>query len=406
MERIKEINKINEINIKIKHGEQVQEVTQKTGVEEEGKDKNNYFEFQSINKEEYLELILQAKNKSGDIIYIGSKAYSLEGINILKKYLVLIDIPEAFKEGKESNKMGEIIFAEIMMNFSLIPSYELQTRKEEPNLKKINIDIKQDEEYEKTNQDIFAGKIGNYKFVKSPNKESLTKKNKLENDFNNRNTFGSSKPYDCIVEFNNVRYDSITSKGFKLEFNNILEVKSKRKILPSNKEEKIQMNEEQNEQLKKNQSKELKKNEKIENEFLVEQKENMEVRMDEQKYTDLLYSESQKINIKEYKNLEVNNINFEYIQKHDINIESMEYYSENNAKHEYKNKMLVEENILSLEYLPEKANKVIGNNNIYSLAPYNIKIQDPFILNIPFNDKINLKFIIKININFNIINKF
>jgi hypothetical protein len=81
MEGIKEIN---EIIIKIRCGEQMQEITQKTGVEREEKDENNYFEFQSINKEEYLEFILQAKNKSGDIIFIGNKAYSLEGINILK----------------------------------------------------------------------------------------------------------------------------------------------------------------------------------------------------------------------------------------------------------------------------------------------------------------------------------
>ena len=236
----------------------MQEVTQKTGVEE--KDENNYFEFQSINMEENLEFILQVKNKSGDIFYIGSKSYSLEGINILKKYSVLIDIPEAFNEGKESNKMGEIIFAEIMMNFSLIPSYnkyyEFQERKEEPILKKISTDLKMDEEYTKTNQDIFGGKIENCKFA---NIESLTKNNKLENDFNNRKAFGISIPFDYIVEFNNSRYDNNTYKGLELKFNNILEIKSKRKTLTSN-------NEEQNEQLKKNQPEDHKKNEKQENE--------------------------------------------------------------------------------------------------------------------------------------------
>ena len=422
MEGIKEIN---EIIIKIKCGEQVQEVIQKTGFLKEEKEENNCFEFQSIKKEEYLEFILQVKNKSGDIINIGSKAYSLEGITILKKYSVLIDIPEAFKEGKESNKMGEIIFAEIMMNFSLTPSYykyyELQTRKEEPELKKINIDVKQDEEYAKTNQDIFGGKIENINFRKTQNKESLTKMNKLEND---RNIIEFSMPFDFKVEFNNVRYDNNISKGFELKFNNILEVKSSSKILPSNKVEKNQLNEEQNEQLKKSQPKEPKNNKKQElekinervNEIenisqkkneLVEQKENIEVRMDEQQYNDLINSESQKINIKEPRNLDVNNINSECIQKPDINTGSMENYSNNDEinENENKNKVLVEENILSLEYLPEKDNKVIAYNNAYSLSPYTIEIQDPFILNMEFNDKINIKFIIKINININIINK-
>ena len=399
---IEGIKEINELIIKIKCGEQVQEVTQKTGVEE--KDENNYFEFQSINMEENLEFILQVKNKSGDIFYIGSKSYSLEGIIILKKYSVLIDIPEAFKEGKESNKMGEIIFAEIMMNFSLIPSYnkyyEFQERKEEPILKKISTDLKMDEEYTKTNQDIFGGKIENCKFA---NIESLTKNNKLENDFNNRKAFGISIPFDYIVEFNNSRYDNNTYKGLELKFNNILEIKSKRKTLTSN-------NEEQNEQLKKNQPEDHKKNEKQENEDtsqnengLVEEKENIEVRMNEQQYNNLFFSGRQKMNIKEYKNLDVNNFNFEYTQKPDINAWSMENYSKNDVINESKNKVLVEENILSLEYLPEKFNEVIANYNTYSLTPY--IIEDPFILNMKFNGEINIQFIIKINININIINK-
>ena len=133
----------------------------------------------------------------------------------------------------------------------------------------------------------------------------------------------------------------------------------------------------------------------------------MEVRMDEQQYNDLINSESQKINIKEPKNLDVNNINSECIQKPDINTGSMENYSNNDEinENENKNKVLVEENILSLEYLPEKDNKVIAYNNANSFSPYTIEIQDPFILNMEFNDKINIKFIIKINININIINK-
>jgi hypothetical protein len=367
LEGIKEINKINEIIIKIKHGEQVQEATQKTGVEEEGKDENNYFEFQSINMEEYLEFILQAKNKSGDIINIGSRAYSLEGIIIRRQYLVLLDIPGAFKEGEESNNKGEIIFAEIKMNFSLFPSYdkyyELQTRKEETALKIINIKVKQDEEYAKNNQDILGRKMENCKFVKTLNKEELNKKNSLKNDFDHRRIFGFSKTYDYFVEFNNVRYDKMISKGFELEFNNILKVKSNIIIAPSNQEKKIQLNEEQKETAKKNeQNEQSKENEKLELELekvsekveenedpskieneLIEQKENMEVRMDEEKYNDLHNSGSQKINIKEHKNLDVKNLNSEYMQKPDINTESMENYSNNEVINESNNKVFVDE---------------------------------------------------------------
>ena len=125
--------------------------------------------------------------------------------------------------------------------------------------------------------------------------------------------------------------------------------------------------------------------------------------MNEQQYNNLIYSGSQKMNIKEYKNLDVNNFNFEYTQKPDINVWSMENYSKNDEINESKNKVLVEENILSLEYLPEKDKEVIANYNAYSLTPY--IIEDPFILNMKFNDKINIQFIIKIYININIINK-
>ena len=182
MEGIKEINEINEIIIKIKNGEQVQEITQKTGGEDE-KYGNNYFEFQRINLKEYLEFILLAKNKSGNIINIGSRVYSLKGVVTLKKYLVLLEILEDFKEGEQSNKMGEIIIAEIKMNFLLFPSYykyyDLQTKIEEPELNKINIRVDKDEAFINKNQYLFGefgGKMQNSKFEKRSNKESLTKK--------------------------------------------------------------------------------------------------------------------------------------------------------------------------------------------------------------------------------------
>jgi len=350
---IEGLKEINELIIEIKHGKQVQKVTKKSGEEENDKDETNYFEFQSINKDKNIEFILQTKNKSGDVINIGSREYTLEGINTQKKYYFLIDIPEAFKEGEQNNKMGEIIIAEIKMDFRLFSSNyknnEFQTRKEEPELKKASIKIGLEEEYEKNNQNTVEEKMENSEFEKKLNKESLTKKNKIENDFNDREILRFSKACDYFVEFNNVKYETKISKGFELIFNNNLKVEPHRNIPTSNKNKKIQLNEEQKETVKNEQEENNKENEKLspensndkigenENE-LVEKKENMEVRMDEKQNNDILYSGNQKINIKEHNNLYVKNLNSEYTQKLYINSGSMENSSYVNNKEDIINK--------------------------------------------------------------------
>jgi len=86
---IEGLKEINELIIEIKHGKQVQKVTKKSGEEENDKDETNYFEFQSINKDKNIEFILQTKNKSGDVINIGSREYNLEGINTQKNIYFL-----------------------------------------------------------------------------------------------------------------------------------------------------------------------------------------------------------------------------------------------------------------------------------------------------------------------------
>lgn len=258
---IEGIKEINELIIEIKYGKQVQKVIKKSGEEESDKDETNYFEFQSINEDKNLEFILQIKNKSGDVINIGSREYTLEGIVTQKKYYFLIDIPEAFKEEKQNNKMGEIIIAEIKMDFLLFSSnYKnngFQTRKEEPELKKTNIKMGWEGEYPKNNQNTVGGKMENSEFEKRLNKESLT-------DFNDRKIFRFSKACDYIVEFNKIKYETKIFKGFELIFNNILKVEPHRNIPTYNKDKKIQLNEEQKEMVNKNDKEDNnKENEKI-----------------------------------------------------------------------------------------------------------------------------------------------
>jgi hypothetical protein len=131
------IEGIKEIIIKVILGEQEQEITQKLNGEEESEKENKFFEFKTSSKQDNLEFILQAKNDSGDITNIGSKAYSLEGINTQDEFFVAIDIPEISNVEEESNEAEEKLAAEIKAKISMLSSnfkyYNFQKKK-----KKIN----------------------------------------------------------------------------------------------------------------------------------------------------------------------------------------------------------------------------------------------------------------------------
>ena len=416
------IEGIKEIIIKIILGDQEQVITQNVNGEEESEKENKFFEFKTSSKQDNLEFILQAKNDSGDITNIGSKAYSLEGINTQDEFFVAIGIPENANAEEENNEEEENLAAEIKAKISLLSSnfkyYNFQKRKEENKLRKLTIEVEQAEEYVKKVQDVYGGdsrnSIQTSKKEKSENEEKsrstnqkLAEKSNQDDNFNNKKIFEFSIS-KYIVEFNRERYDEIISKGVEVDFNNIIKVTSPIKLSQvdeeQNEKDKESENKEQNEENE--QAEQENENEQVEQENeneqfeqneneqeeqnvneLVVQNENIEENQNnDQRFEDLLYSNKTSLNIDENKitnqneYVDENNINLgEYNQGENINSELLQGYGDiihNEQNYSYvnkavvnesTNKVLVQESTLPLKYLPEKVNKVIVDSNVGTL---------------------------------------
>ena len=302
------IEGIKEIIIKIVHGDQEQEIIQKVGEEEEDNE-NKFFEFKASTKKENLEFILQAKNDSEDVITIGSKAYSLEGINTQDEFFVAIEIPENANEEEQNDDAEENLAAEIKakiaLHWSNFKYFDFQRRKEEPKLKKLNTEVEKAQEDVKKLQDIYEGESRNS--VTTPKKESnvyeesiklikqrLTKYKELEESFRNKKIF-EFPVGKYIVEFNRERYDQIIRKGVEVDFNNVIKVTSPSRQQLSTNEGQNQSDEEQNEKEedkeeeedkdkekeKENEQNENEENEQAEKESQHEQEENEKVEQNE-----------------------------------------------------------------------------------------------------------------------------
>ena len=416
------IEGIKEIIIKIILGDQEQVITQNVNGEEESEKENKFFEFKTSSKQDNLEFILQAKNDSGDITNIGSKAYSLEGINTQDEFFVAIGIPENANAEEENNEEEENLAAEIKAKISLLSSnfkyYNFQKRKEENKLRKLTIEVEQAEEYVKKVQDVYGGdsrnSIQTSKKEKSENEEKsrstnqkLAEKSNQDDNFNNKKIFEFSIS-KYIVEFNRERYDEIISKGVEVDFNNIIKVTSPIKLSQvdeeQNEKDKESENKEQNEEIEQaeqeneneqveqeNENEQIEQNENEQEEQnvneLVAQNENIEENQNnDQRFEDLLYSNKTSLNIDENKitnqneYVDENNINLgEYNQGENINSELLQGYGDiihNEQNYSYvnkavvnesTNKVLVQESTLPLKYLPEKVNKVIVDSNVGTL---------------------------------------
>lgn len=395
------IEGIKEIIIKVILGEQEQEITQNVNGEEESEKENKFFEFKTSSKQDNLEFILQAKNDSGDITNIGSKAYSLEGINTQDEFLVAIGIPENANVEDESNEVEENLAAEIKAKISMLSSnlkyYNFQKRKEENKLRKLTTEVEQAEDYVKKVQDIYGGDSRNSvqtsKKEKCENEEKsrstnqkLAEKNNQDDNFNNRKIFEFSIS-KYIVEFNSERYDEIISKGVEVDFNNTIKVASPIKLSQvdeeQNEKDKESENKEQNEENENEQVEQENENEQVEQENeqveqneqeeqeqieqnenqnelveqnmneLVAQNGNIEENQNDQRFEDLLYSnktslnfdENQITNENEY--VDQNNINLgEYNQGENINSELLQGYGDiihNEQNYSFVNKAVVNE---------------------------------------------------------------
>ena len=397
------IEGIKEIIIKVILGEQEQEITQNVNGEEESEKENKFFEFKTSSKQDNLEFILQAKNDSGDITNIGSKAYSLEGINTQDEFLVAIGIPENANVEDESNEVEENLAAEIKAKISMLSSnlkyYNFQKRKEENKLRKLTTEVEQAEDYVKKVQDIYGGDSRNSvqtsKKEKSENEEKsrstnqkLAEKNNQDDNFNNRKIFEFSIS-KYIVEFNSERYDEIISKGVEVDFNNTIKVASPIKLSQvdeeQNEKDKESENKEQNEENENEQVEQENENEQVEQENeqveqneqeeqeqieqnenqnelveqnmneLVAQNGNIEENQNDQRFEDLLYSnktslnfdENQITNENENEYVDQNNINLgEYNQGENINSELLQGYGDiihNEQNYSFVNKAVVNE---------------------------------------------------------------
>jgi poly(rC)-binding protein 2/3/4 len=397
------IEGIKEIIIKVILGEQEQEITQNINGEEESEKENKFFEFKTSSKQDNLEFILQAKNDSGDITNIGSKAYSLEGINTQDEFLVAIGIPENANVEDESNEVEENLAAEIKAKISMLSSnlkyYNFQKRKEENKLRKLTTEVEQAEDYVKKVQDIYGGDSRNSvqtsKKEKCENEEKsrstnqkLAEKNNQDDNFNNRKIFEFSIS-KYIVEFNSERYDEIISKGVEVDFNNTIKVASPIKLSQvdeeQNEKDKESENKEQNEENENEQVEQENENEQVEQENeqveqneqeeqeqieqnenqnelveqnmneLVAQNGNIEENQNDQRFEDLLYSnktslnfdENQITNENENEYVDQNNINLgEYNQGENINSELLQGYGDiihNEQNYSFVNKAVVNE---------------------------------------------------------------
>ena len=386
------IEGVKEIILKVILGEQEQEITQKIDEEEENEKENKFFEFKTSSKQDNLEFILQTKNDSGNISTIGSKEYSLEGINTQDEFLVAIGIPENANEEEESNEVEENLAAEIKAKISMLSSnfkyYDFQKRKEENKLRKLTIDVEQAEDYVKKVQDIYGGESRNSVQTSKKDKSECEEKSRSSNqklveknnedDFNNRKIFEFSIS-KYIVEFNSERYDEIISKGVEVDFNNTIKITSPIKLSKvdeeqnekdkedaneneneneqaeqENENEQVEQeneqveqeneqveqdneNEQENEQVEQEDHGQIEQNEnelveQNENQ-LVGQNENIDANQNEQRFEDLLYSNKTSLNIDENQivneNIDENNINVEeFNQGENINSELLEGYGD------------------------------------------------------------------------------
>ena len=136
---------IQEIILKIVYAGQEQEIKQKIRKEEkEDENENNKtFDFKAKSGKDNLEFILMTKNDLNYVNEIGSKTYSLEGINSQSPFFVQVEIPLENDENEENNEnnFAAIIKAKISMRWSDLKYYEEQKKKEEPKIKKLISDL-------------------------------------------------------------------------------------------------------------------------------------------------------------------------------------------------------------------------------------------------------------------------
>ena len=333
----KKLEGVKEIILKIVFSGQKKEIRQKLKkrIEIVKDNSNKEFEFKAKSKNEKLEFILQAKNDLRHIYTIGSKIFTLQGINTQDEFYTQIDIYE--NDNNNINNLIAVIIAKIRLNWSNFKLYDLQRRIEEPKLNKLKMDIEEAEDNITMVQDIYGEEeIDNNSDLSENKSESnfdeniriskrsiISKRssNNIDEDFKNKKIFQFS-PNNYVVEFNNMRIDEVMNKGINVNFNNQFDDLIQEKSHISNDSKQSQNKDEKHEIYKNNEHSENKgSNEKrgieennkkveiednnIENEIknieLKENNENIEIKENEEKREINENKEKSKINENEEK---------------------------------------------------------------------------------------------------------
>ena len=380
-----DLDGIEEIILSIIYGDEKQEIKQNVKQnEEEDKENNKHFELKALSGKEHLEFKLMTRNYLNYVAEIGSKTYSLEGIQNQEPFFIKVEIPfdDDFANDKEGN-LAAIVKAKIALRWSDYEYYEQQQKNEEPKLKKLLSDLEQAEESIKKLDYIFSA-------------EKKNEKNEAENNVRKSSEFLNRKILEFpdnnfIVDFNNERIDTVIRKGIKVDFNNEkeVEVSMENQNEEENKEE--EKNEEENKKEEKNEEEnkeeENKDEENKENENEIQiMNDNNNINNSTEQVHQNFQNFSYEIMNNSESNIEIannNEIKMENIlsnndivnQGEQINLQDeVNIFPEKNITSytdtlltQSTRKALIQENTLPLKYLPQKINKVIYDTNISTL---------------------------------------
>ena len=380
-----DLDGIEEIILSIIYGDEKQEIKQNVKQkEEEDKENNKHFELKALSGKEHLEFKLLTRNYLNYVAEIGSKTYSLEGIQNQEPFFIKVEIPfdDDFANDKEGN-LAAIVKAKIALRWSDYEYYEQQQKNEEPKLKKLLSDLEQAEESIKKLDYIFSA-------------EKKNEKNEAENNVRKSSEFLNRKILEFpdnnfIVDFNNERIDTVIRKGIKVDFNNEkeVEVSMENQNEEENKEE--EKNEEENKKEEKNEEEnkeeENKDEENKENENDIQiMNDNNNINNSTEQVHQNFQNFSYEIMNNSESNIEIannNEIKKENIlsnndivnQGEQINLQDeVNIFPEKNITSytdtlltQSTRKALIQENTLPLKYLPQKINKVIYDTNINTL---------------------------------------
>ena len=380
-----DLDGIEEIILSIIYGDEKQEIKQNVKQnEEEDKENNKHFELKALSGKEHLEFKLMTRNYLNYVAEIGSKTYSLEGIQNQEPFFIKVEIPfdDDFANDKEGN-LAAIVKAKIALRWSDYEYYEQQQKNEEPKLKKLLSDLEQAEESIKKLDYIFSA-------------EKKNEKNEAENNVRKSSEFLNRKILEFpdnnfIVDFNNERIDTVIRKGIKVDFNNEkeVEVSMENQNEEENKEE--EKNEEENKKEEKNEEENKEKenkdeeNKESENDIQIMNDNNNinnsteQVHQNFQNFSyEIMNNSESNIEIANNNEIKMENIlsNNDIVnQGEQINLQDeVNIFPEKNITSytdtlltQSTRKALIQENTLPLKYLPQKINKVIYDTNISTL---------------------------------------